>query len=1057
MWQQEKKDSAILSLGLWLALATTPMAVSFLISAPLMVHAANNPTFPLPETVEKGTVVQIDGSINLLAINQSLKTEFEQQFPGTKVEVGYNDTDVALKYLLDGKIDVATIARGLTPEEKEQGLEQILLHREKIAIIVGANNPFKGTLTSTQFAKIFRGEITDWSELGGTAGKIRFIDHPPTSETRNNFRPYPVFKTAEFATGSNAIQIADNDIGKIIQQLGKDGISYAIANQVSQLVNVRVIKIDQTHPNDSTYPFTQPLVYVYKKNPSPKVTSFLGYTLASPGKKAIESGRKDEAAAISTMTLQSFTQVNSNTITNENTSVATTSSQETESTPMSQSNYPTNEKTNKTPSQDSSGNEPELMNAINNNPLLEENVPIWMLFPAILISGFVGSIPWLFGGKRQLNQTNNSLQAPTSNVPNKEIKPTEINYQSPSNNSKSESTNNTTLADSKPEQISNLDIATDNITLDCGEVVWDTEAPVVVPNSHYSQIQNDAVNGERLTDNSSISLSELLDAPAALAQNNSSISLSKLLDSPVESTSNNSTISLSELLSSSVVLLEENTTNSSPDLPDIGLEVGENNLTNSSAESPDIGLEVPANDSVTSLLDLIDMLTEASNDDLTTSEVELTGDSTNSLSEFIDVLDDGSELEIPIDEITISDSKLPDKLKELWYSLTSKTQIKGDSTEEVSEELPAAGDILATNELLSGSNKTEINDGLLEEVFEELPTTGDILATNELLSGNHEPEIKGDSTEEVFEELPTTGDILATNELLSGSNELEINEGLVEEVSEELPAGGDILATNESDALIELLSGSNETEINEGLVEELFQELPAASDILATNENDALIASIDEISSNPQLELLEESKTTEIISLLDVSGDSSIVFTPRTPKWAYVSWYVPETEKEVLQKQASILLAVRLYDVTDMDLSYEIPQLIQQYECEEAVDDRYVAIPLGDRDYMTEIGYVINGDRWLCLARSGTIRIFSRPSADFWLVTDTELIIHGATQPGAKVTIDGRNLTLKSDGTFEWRVPFVNNTANYLMTATASNGEDIRTVNKKFSQDSSQN
>jgi phosphate transport system substrate-binding protein len=46
------------------------------------------------------------------------------------------------------------------------------LHQEKIAIILGANNPFQGSLTPEQFAKIPRREIKDWSELRGQSGKI---------------------------------------------------------------------------------------------------------------------------------------------------------------------------------------------------------------------------------------------------------------------------------------------------------------------------------------------------------------------------------------------------------------------------------------------------------------------------------------------------------------------------------------------------------------------------------------------------------------------------------------------------------------------------------------------------------------------------------------------------------------------------------------------------------------------------------------------------------------------------------------------------------------------
>jgi phosphate transport system substrate-binding protein len=146
MWQQEKKDSVIVNLALSLALATTPLVANLFVLAPAQAQSTSDvTTFPLPQTVEDGTKVRIDGSTSLVMINQSLKDTFEKQFSGTQVEVGVNGADAALKALLEGKIDIAAIARDLTPAEKAQGLEKVLLHREKIAIIVGANNPFQGS------------------------------------------------------------------------------------------------------------------------------------------------------------------------------------------------------------------------------------------------------------------------------------------------------------------------------------------------------------------------------------------------------------------------------------------------------------------------------------------------------------------------------------------------------------------------------------------------------------------------------------------------------------------------------------------------------------------------------------------------------------------------------------------------------------------------------------------------------------------------------------------------------------------------------------------------
>ena len=147
MWQKEKNKNPIVSLALLLALVTTPMVTSFLKSDYVLARSSpDTPSFPLPTTVPDGTTVKVDGSASMTRANEALKQRFEKKYSGSKVELATNGTEDALKALQEGKIDIAAIGRGLTPEEEKLGLEQQRLHREKIAIIVSKDNPFKGDL-----------------------------------------------------------------------------------------------------------------------------------------------------------------------------------------------------------------------------------------------------------------------------------------------------------------------------------------------------------------------------------------------------------------------------------------------------------------------------------------------------------------------------------------------------------------------------------------------------------------------------------------------------------------------------------------------------------------------------------------------------------------------------------------------------------------------------------------------------------------------------------------------------------------------------------------------
>lgn len=304
MTRLRKQTTAIVSLSILLVTPisganTKPLLATWIIN-PSLMQVLGTSAFPLPTTVPVGTTIRIGGSSSMETINQVLKRRFEEQFVGTDVVLNTQGTGPAIKDLLDGNADLAAIGRSLTEQEKAQGLVPVAVSRHKIAVIVGSQNPFKGDLTFEQFAKIFRGEIKNWSQLGGAPGAIRFIDRPDNSDTRQAFRNYPVFKKAPFVTGKTARQLAQDSTSQVVQALGTDGIGYAIADQLKGRGDVRILTMHKTLPSNPKYPFSQPLIYVYKgPPPNPSAQAFLGFATAPASRQTIETARK-EASAVTT-------------------------------------------------------------------------------------------------------------------------------------------------------------------------------------------------------------------------------------------------------------------------------------------------------------------------------------------------------------------------------------------------------------------------------------------------------------------------------------------------------------------------------------------------------------------------------------------------------------------------------------------------------------------------------------------------------------------------------------------------------------------------------------
>jgi uncharacterized protein len=109
--------------------------------------------------------------------------------------------------------------------------------------------------------------------------------------------------------------------------------------------------------------------------------------------------------------------------------------------------------------------------------------------------------------------------------------------------------------------------------------------------------------------------------------------------------------------------------------------------------------------------------------------------------------------------------------------------------------------------------------------------------------------------------------------------------------------------------------------------------------------------------------------------LPDGYGESRIVLMPRDPQWAYTYWDISNDQKQELRHQGGLRLALRFYDVTDIDINAQKPHSLQQYECDEMAREWYLPVPVSDREYMVEIGYLAGDGRWLLLARSAPARI----------------------------------------------------------------------------------
>ena len=129
--------------------------------------------------------VATDGSTSMSKVIGSLAEAFEAK---SGIEVSYNGSGSGsgIKAAQSGTCDIGLSSRALKDDEKEAGLTGTVLAYDGIAVIVKPENPVNDLDLET-IAKIYTGEITNWSEIGGNDTEIVLIGREAGSGTRSGF------------------------------------------------------------------------------------------------------------------------------------------------------------------------------------------------------------------------------------------------------------------------------------------------------------------------------------------------------------------------------------------------------------------------------------------------------------------------------------------------------------------------------------------------------------------------------------------------------------------------------------------------------------------------------------------------------------------------------------------------------------------------------------------------------------------------------------------------------------------------------------------------------
>ena len=232
--------------------------------------------------------VTVSGSTSVEKIGVALGDEFMAMYPDVKYTYQGIGSSAGVKNANEGVTMLGTASRNIKDSEKEWGMTEEVLAYDGIAVIVNPAVSVDG-LTVEQVQKIYLGEITNWSEVGGDDVDIVVVSREDGSGTRGAFEEIVEFEdqlvaTALIAEGNGGVHatVAENEAA-----IGYISFTY-IDDEIKTL---QVESADPTVENvlGGTYPISRPFMIVYHEdNLSDAAKEFLAFTKTDLAKEIIE-------------------------------------------------------------------------------------------------------------------------------------------------------------------------------------------------------------------------------------------------------------------------------------------------------------------------------------------------------------------------------------------------------------------------------------------------------------------------------------------------------------------------------------------------------------------------------------------------------------------------------------------------------------------------------------------------------------------------------------------------------------------------------------------------
>lgn len=234
--------------------------------------------------------ISMSGSTSMEKFANALAESFMEKYPDVTVTAEFTGSSAGVESVLAGSVDIGNSSRNLKDEEKYAGAAENIVAIDGIAVVVDPSNTITD-LTQEQLTAIYKGEIKNWSDLGGANQPVIVIGREAGSGTRGAFEELLAMEDA--CVYANELDSTGAVMAKVASTPGAIGyVSLDVVNET--VIPVKLDGVEPTEKNIKTgaYTLSRPFVMATRgsiSNQKPEVQALFAYLFSGEGKGLIKA------------------------------------------------------------------------------------------------------------------------------------------------------------------------------------------------------------------------------------------------------------------------------------------------------------------------------------------------------------------------------------------------------------------------------------------------------------------------------------------------------------------------------------------------------------------------------------------------------------------------------------------------------------------------------------------------------------------------------------------------------------------------------------------------